>query len=292
MTQQKSDTIWMQHNPDEELLLNSVSKFITDLQEENKAIKKEADYWQDEAANMAVTIEVQRKLREALERLVSLYIANLGRDGEFISCITPPAASEMTATQRADNKAWAAWDAARKALSQPPAPEQASRPPKDACDEGQCPDPELCESEQYCCFRASPAAPVAAKPEQQAQIGEPEVVAEMRESAILDGEIVPCLTAAGQTLQAGEQLITLQSHREAIAKAEKSLSDVSDVLGQDIADLMDENAKKDAALLACVEALLTCETREEIQEWDKVDVQRFDTKKVFSAISQANGALK
>lgn len=39
MESKKSDSIWMQHNPDEELLLDSVSKFITDLQEENDRFK-------------------------------------------------------------------------------------------------------------------------------------------------------------------------------------------------------------------------------------------------------------
>lgn len=40
MTQTKFDPIWMQHNEDEENLINRVSKFIMDLQEENERLKK------------------------------------------------------------------------------------------------------------------------------------------------------------------------------------------------------------------------------------------------------------
>lgn len=55
-------------------------------------------------------------LERACEGLVKMYVANLGTPHEFISCITPPHASQMTKKQRAESKHWAAWDAARAAL--------------------------------------------------------------------------------------------------------------------------------------------------------------------------------
>lgn len=57
-------------------------------------------------------------LREALNTLVKMYVANLGNPAsEFISCITPLHASDLTAKERAKDSTWSAWDAARAALA-------------------------------------------------------------------------------------------------------------------------------------------------------------------------------
>lgn len=56
------------------------------------------------------------KLKEILEELIDMYIANRGTSSEFISCITPPNFSDMTILQRRKNKCWSTWDKARRAV--------------------------------------------------------------------------------------------------------------------------------------------------------------------------------
>lgn len=51
-----------------------------------------------------------------LKTLVDMYVANQGTDGEFITCITPPHASEMTKKQRKASKYWSAFDEAREII--------------------------------------------------------------------------------------------------------------------------------------------------------------------------------
>lgn len=71
--------------------------------------------------SIAQQVEGLEKRNAALEAacgtLVNMYVANLGSKHEFICCITPRHASQMTAKQRKKCEVWAAWDAARKALS-------------------------------------------------------------------------------------------------------------------------------------------------------------------------------
>lgn len=58
------------------------------------------------------------KLRVAISRLVDLYVANQGTSGEFIRCITPKQAAEMTRQAREACEVWSAWDASRKAIGE------------------------------------------------------------------------------------------------------------------------------------------------------------------------------
>ncbi len=61
----------------------------------------------------------EKQLEEARERLVNLYVANRGApDHEFISCITPRGASEMTFHQRRQSEVWSAFDDARTILGE------------------------------------------------------------------------------------------------------------------------------------------------------------------------------
>jgi hypothetical protein len=58
-------------------------------------------------------------MENALKTLVEMYVANRGRPtSEFIACITPPHASEMTPRERKREEHWKAWDAARLALGE------------------------------------------------------------------------------------------------------------------------------------------------------------------------------
>jgi len=59
------------------------------------------------------------ELQAAATAIVKMYIANKGRpDWEFISCITPPHASDLTPEQRRASKTWRAWDRLREALGE------------------------------------------------------------------------------------------------------------------------------------------------------------------------------
>ena len=58
------------------------------------------------------------KLEKALSDLIDLYVANRGKDGEFITCITPKSAHEMTFFERKQSKTWVAWDEARILLGE------------------------------------------------------------------------------------------------------------------------------------------------------------------------------
>jgi hypothetical protein len=55
---------------------------------------------------------------EALETLVNMYVANRGGDSEFITCITPKHACDLTPTARKRCSTWKAWDNARKVLGE------------------------------------------------------------------------------------------------------------------------------------------------------------------------------
>ena len=52
----------------------------------------------------------------ALEGLVKLYVANKGTEHEFISCITPSHASDLTRRERKQCRVWKAWDKAVKVI--------------------------------------------------------------------------------------------------------------------------------------------------------------------------------
>lgn len=56
-------------------------------------------------------------LRDALGVLIGKYVANIGTEHEFISCITPHHASDMTEKQRNTCPIWKAWDKARAVLA-------------------------------------------------------------------------------------------------------------------------------------------------------------------------------
>lgn len=74
---------------------------------------------------MSVAVDVDRlekkcaAMEEALGNLVRYYVANLGSPDEFISCITPRHASQLSAKDRSKDDCWSKWDAARKALGWP-----------------------------------------------------------------------------------------------------------------------------------------------------------------------------
>lgn len=83
----------------------------------------DAEFIASAEAEIARLRTLNAELRDALETLVDMYVANRGSDGkfphphEFISCITPRAVSEMTAKQRKADRTWRAWDAARATLA-------------------------------------------------------------------------------------------------------------------------------------------------------------------------------
>lgn len=71
------------------------------------------------------------QLETALKGLVGLYIANAGTEHEFISCITPAHAGDLTPQRRKMDRVWKVWDQARAALTLPPvAGTQSERCPK------------------------------------------------------------------------------------------------------------------------------------------------------------------
>ena len=57
-------------------------------------------------------------LKDALEALVKMYVMNRNSEYEFITCITPPNASDLTPDQRRESKTWRAWDRARALLTE------------------------------------------------------------------------------------------------------------------------------------------------------------------------------
>lgn len=57
--------------------------------------------------------KIANNLSKACEALVEMYVANIGTDYEFISCITPP----HRKFAKKNDKCWKAWDNARKAIS-------------------------------------------------------------------------------------------------------------------------------------------------------------------------------
>lgn len=60
-----------------------------------------------------------KELRECLAALVDLYVVRESETSKgWISCVTPPAASELTPLQRRQNKCWSLWDQARRLLGE------------------------------------------------------------------------------------------------------------------------------------------------------------------------------
>jgi hypothetical protein len=64
-----------------------------------------------------------KNLETVLESLVNYYVANRGgagpmKAGEFICCVTPRHASEMTKAERAKDRCWSKWDRARRLLGE------------------------------------------------------------------------------------------------------------------------------------------------------------------------------
>ena len=72
---------------------------------------------QANAALIVKAVNSHADLLAALNNLVNLYVANKGKDDEFITCITPPHANEMTKTRRKNSETWSAFDAARAAIA-------------------------------------------------------------------------------------------------------------------------------------------------------------------------------
>lgn len=54
-----------------------------------------------------------KQLEKALSKLVDRYVANIGTDREFISCITPKSANQMSFLERKNNDVWSLFDNAR-----------------------------------------------------------------------------------------------------------------------------------------------------------------------------------
>ena len=57
-----------------------------------------------------------KTLKECLKSLVDVYIANKLTRHEYIRCITPKGAYDMTWDERANNKYWQVWDKARELI--------------------------------------------------------------------------------------------------------------------------------------------------------------------------------
>jgi hypothetical protein len=71
-----------------------------------------------QAAKMADELEAYKVAAATLRELCDLYVKNRNSQhtGEFIACITPPHASEMTKKERSQNRIWSPWDRAWEAL--------------------------------------------------------------------------------------------------------------------------------------------------------------------------------
>ena len=72
-------------------------------------------------ANKMNKEEMEKRIKDlesVLNRLVNMYIANRGGDGEFICCITPQSANEMTPLERRKSKHWSLFDEARILLGE------------------------------------------------------------------------------------------------------------------------------------------------------------------------------
>ena len=63
--------------------------------------------------------EENKELKSCLNDLVDMYIANRGSaDSEFISCITPRSAHELSPLERIKDRTWGAFDRARILLGE------------------------------------------------------------------------------------------------------------------------------------------------------------------------------
>ena len=54
-----------------------------------------------------------QELEKVLSNLIDCYVANIGTESEFISCITPKPAYDMTFLERKRSSTWTLWDNAR-----------------------------------------------------------------------------------------------------------------------------------------------------------------------------------
>lgn len=91
-------------------------KVIADL---NKTIDKLSESETDGHIEFNALKHDRDELHSALNKIVSLYIMNRGKpSSEFIACITPKSACEMSPIERMRNKYWQAWDRARLALGE------------------------------------------------------------------------------------------------------------------------------------------------------------------------------
>lgn len=62
-----------------------------------------------------------KELRECLKALVDLYVVYKPEDNlEFITCMKPPFAADLTPLQRRRDKCWTLWDWARQLLGELP----------------------------------------------------------------------------------------------------------------------------------------------------------------------------
>lgn len=70
--------------------------------------------------SIAAQVQALEKRNAALEAacatLVKMYVIGLNGKADFIACITPKHAVDMTTRERKQCEVWAAWDAACRAL--------------------------------------------------------------------------------------------------------------------------------------------------------------------------------
>ncbi len=153
------------------------------------------------------------------------------------------------------------------------------------------------------------AALAASKPEPQARAGEPEVVAHMYLAEYSSGSYSPPykewrvtmnpLTAKYEKV---EPLITLQSHREAMAKEIEERENVRranieakqmwDMLYDDYKALKEAIAKKDAALKVCVDTLNWIDQNIDLSKYASSPPNNTLLDDTKAAITQAQEALE
>ncbi len=102
---------------------STLRKKIVELEKRIEGLNKTIDNLSEKEIDSHIEFESlkveKNELFGALSVLVMMYIKNKGNaSDEFISCITPKSAHEMSPIERMRDKNWRAWDNARLALGE------------------------------------------------------------------------------------------------------------------------------------------------------------------------------